>query len=90
MDEIYIKIKGHRFTNNVPLINSTILLTLCYPNIVMKKPLLPFFMQAIDGDGLPHKVVMDKSGANHTGLKNINLLLLVAGWLSFIEIIQVK
>jgi putative transposase len=33
---------------------------------------------------------MDKSSANHAGLENINLLLLLAGWLSFIGIIQVK
>jgi putative transposase len=33
---------------------------------------------------------MDKSGANYAGLKNINILLILAGLLSFIEIYQVK
>jgi putative transposase len=34
-----------------------------------------FFKQAIDNNGLPSKVVIDKSGANNTGLKNINILI---------------
>lgn len=33
---------------------------------------------------------MDKSGANYAGLENINILLMLAGLLSFIEIFQVK
>ena len=38
----------------------------------------------------PHNVVMEKSGANYAGLKNINMLLMLAGLISFIEIWQVK
>jgi putative transposase len=34
-----------------------------------------FFKQAIDNNGFPKKVVMDKSGANYAGLENINILL---------------
>jgi len=49
-----------------------------------------FFNQAINSNGLPEKVVMDKSGANYAGLENINILLMLAGLLSFIEIFQVK
>jgi len=49
-----------------------------------------FFKQAIDANGFPQKVVMDKSGANYAGLENINMLLMLAGLLSFIEICQVK
>jgi len=49
-----------------------------------------FFRQAIDENGFPHKVVMDKSDANYAGLENINLLLLLAGLISFIEILQIK
>ena len=34
---------------------------------------------------------MDKSGANYAGIENINLLMLLAGWVGFfIEIFQVK
>jgi putative transposase len=49
-----------------------------------------FFKQAIDANGLPVKVVMDKSGANYIGLENMNCLLMLAGLLCLIEIFQVK
>jgi putative transposase len=50
-----------------------------------------FFKQAIDNNGLPHKVVMDKIGANYAGIENINLLMVLAGWTGFfVEISQVK
>ena len=39
---------------------------------------------------VPKKVVMDKSGANYVGLENINILLMLAGLISFVEILQVK
>jgi putative transposase len=34
--------------------------------------------------------VMDKSGANYAGLENINLLLMLAGIISFVKILQIK
>ncbi|HBV21486.1 MAG TPA: IS6 family transposase, partial [Nitrosomonas sp.] len=49
-----------------------------------------FFNQAIDTKGFPSKVVMDKNGANYAGLKNINFLLMLAGLISFVEILQIK
>jgi putative transposase len=49
-----------------------------------------FFKQAIDANGFAKKVVTDKSGANYAGLENINILLMLAGFLSFVEIGQVK
>ena len=49
-----------------------------------------FFKQAIDNNGFPTKVVMDKSGANFVGLETINVLLMLAGIISFVEIVQVK
>ena len=48
------------------------------------------FKQAIDANGFPSKVVMDKSGANYAGIENINMLLMLAGLICFIEICQVK
>ena len=33
---------------------------------------------------------MDKSGANYAGLANINLLLILAGFTTMIDILQVK
>jgi len=49
-----------------------------------------FFKQAINQNGFPDKVVMDKSGANYAGLANINLLLILAGFATLIDICQVK
>jgi putative transposase len=49
-----------------------------------------FFKQALDANGFPRKVVMDKSGANYAGLEHINILLMLAGLISFVEILQVK
>jgi putative transposase len=49
-----------------------------------------FFKKAINANGFPDKVVMDKSGANQAGLENINLLLMLAGLICFIDILQVK
>ena len=50
-----------------------------------------FFKQTIDGNGLPEKVIMDKSGANLAGLENINVLLVLAGLLCLmVDICQVK
>lgn len=48
-----------------------------------------FFKQAIDANGFPDKIVMDKSGADYAGLENINILLMLGG-IRFVEIIQVK
>ena len=33
---------------------------------------------------------MDKGGANYAGLENVNILLMLAGLISFVEILQVK
>jgi len=49
-----------------------------------------FFKQAIDHNGLPSKVVIDKSGANNAGLENINILIFLASLLCFIDILKVK
>jgi putative transposase len=49
-----------------------------------------FFARTIENNGWPEKVVVDKSGANLTGLQNTNWLLLLQGWFWLIEILQVK
>jgi putative transposase len=48
-----------------------------------------FFKHAIDNNGFPKKDVMDKSGANYARMENINLLLMLAGTISFVEILQI-
>ncbi|MBC6445463.1 MAG: IS6 family transposase, partial [Alphaproteobacteria bacterium GM202ARS2] len=49
-----------------------------------------FFKRAIENNGVPEKVVIDKSGANYAGLENLNLLLMILGFWRLIEIIQAK
>ncbi|MEM9670916.1 MAG: IS6 family transposase [Pseudomonadota bacterium] len=49
-----------------------------------------FFKRAIENNGVPEKVVIDKSGANCAGLENLNLLLMILGFWRLIEIIQAK
>jgi putative transposase len=49
-----------------------------------------FFKQSIESNGMPEKVVIDKSGANYAGLMNINTLLVFFGVTRFIDILRVK
>jgi putative transposase len=49
-----------------------------------------FFARTIKNNGWPDKVVIDKSGANLAGLRNMNWLLMIHGWFWLIEILQVK
>jgi len=49
-----------------------------------------FFKRAIQHNGFPHKVVIDKSGANLAGLNNVNCALLLSCWFWLIEVLQVK
>jgi putative transposase len=49
-----------------------------------------FFKQAINHNGLPIKVVINKSGACNAGLENINMLIFLVGLLCFIDILKVK
>ena len=50
-------------------------LRLCFYNF---QQLNSYFKQAINNNGFPDKVVMDKSGTNYASLANINLLLILA------------
>ena len=74
MDETYIKVKG-QWTYLYRAIDK-------YGNTVDfmlskqrdEAAATAFFEQAIEDNGLPGKVVIDKSGANNAGLENINIL----------------
>ena len=90
MDETYIKIKGKwvYLYRAVDKFGDTIDFMLSEHRD--EAAATAFFKQGIDANGFPNKVVMDKSGANYAGLENINILLILAGFLSFVEICQVK
>ncbi len=90
MDESYIKVKGQwvYLYRAVDKFGDTIDFMLSEHRD--EAAATAFFRQAINGNGFPDKVVMDKSGANQAGLENINFLLMLAGLISFVEIFQVK
>jgi putative transposase len=49
-----------------------------------------FFKRAIGTNGVPDRVVIDKSGANLAGLQSINVILKFTGSGNTIKILQVK
>ena len=90
MDETYVKVKGQwvYFYRAVDKFGATI--DFIVSEHRDEAAATAFFKQAIDANGFPSKVVMDKSGANYAGIENINMLLMLAGLICFIEICQVK
>jgi putative transposase len=90
MDETYIKVKGEwvYLYRAVDKFGDTVDFMLSEKRD--EAAATAFFKQAIDNNGFPEKVVMDKSGANYVGLENINFLLMLAGIISFVEILQIK
>ncbi|WP_448785228.1 IS6 family transposase [Brucella intermedia] len=49
-----------------------------------------FFKRTIASNGIPNKIVIDKSGANLAGAQAINTILKITGSSKLIEILQVK
>lgn len=49
-----------------------------------------FFKKAIASNGVPHIIVIDKSGANLAGAQAVNNILEITGTGKAIEILQVK
>ena len=90
VDETYIKVKGQwvYYYRAVDKYGDT--LDFMVSEHRDEKAATGFFKQAIANNGLPNRVVIDKSGANEAGLQNMNILLFLAGWVYLIEILQVK
>lgn len=90
MDETYIKVKGQwvYLYRAVDKLGNAIDFMLSEHRD--EAAATTFCRQAIDGGGFPDKVVMDKSDANQASLENINLLLMLAGLISFVEVLQVS
>ena len=90
MDETYIKVKGkwYYFYRAVDKYGKT--LDFMLSDTRNEAAARKFFQKAISQNGVPERVVIDKSGANLAGLEAIN------AWLKFIktgkliEILQVK
>ncbi|WP_230991179.1 IS6 family transposase [Bathymodiolus platifrons methanotrophic gill symbiont] len=90
MDETYIKVKG-QWTYLYRAVDSHgDTLDFMLSEHRDEEVATAHFKQTINNNGFPDKVVMDKSGANYAGLANINLLLILAGFATMIDILQVK
>ncbi|MGF1759129.1 IS6 family transposase [Photobacterium sagamiensis] len=91
MDETYINVKGQwkYYYLAVDKYGNVIDFLLCDNRD--EKAARAFFNKAIDHNGLPEKVVIDKSGANTLALHNINVNLWLMGkMLYLIEVLQIK
>lgn len=91
MDETYINVKGQwkYCYRAVDKFGNVIDFLLCDHRD--EKAARAFLTKAIDHNGLPENVVIDKSGANALVLHNINISLWVTGkMLNIIEVLQVK
>ncbi len=90
MDETYIKVKG-RWTylyRAVDRYGKTLDFMLSERRDLAAAR--RFFRRAIGSNGLPERIVIDKSGANLAGLQAINVILKFTGRGRMIEIRQVK
>ena len=90
MDETYIKVKGKwmYYYRAIDKFGKTLDFMLSEKRD--EAAATAFFKRAIQNNGFPDRVVIDKSGANLAGLNNMNCLLLLNGWFWLIEILQVK
>jgi putative transposase len=90
MDKTYIKVKGQwtYLYRAIDKYGSTVDFMLSKHRDEVAAT--AFFKQAIDHNGSPSKVVIDKNGTTNAGLENINLLIFLAGLLCFIDILKVK
>jgi len=90
MDETYIKVKG-RWTYYYRAVDKTgKTLDFMLSERRNKAAARRFFKRAIDTNGVPVRVVIDKSGANLAGLESVNVILKFTGVGSRIKILQVK
>ncbi len=92
MDETYIKIKGEWWFYYRAVDKKGDIVDFYLSKTRDAQAASTFFKKAIDTNGLPEKVVIDKSGANRAGLEYLNMLFLISGYFLFlgIEIIDVK
>ena len=90
MDETYFKIKGRWMYQYraVDKLGKTLDFMLSEQHD--EGAATAFFKRMIENNGVPEKVVIDKSGANQAGLLNINILLWFLSFWPLIEILQVK
>jgi transposase-like protein len=92
MDETYIKIKGEWWYYYRAVDKHGDIVDFYLSHQRDKKAANTFLRKAIGSNGLPHKVVINKSGANALALHNMNISLwrTVIFMLNLIEIVDIK
>lgn len=90
MDETYIKVRGQWMYLYRAVDRSGDTLDFMLSERRDGKSARRFFRKAIDTNGVPDKVVIDKSGANLAGLQWTNVMLKFARNNRLIQILQVK
>jgi putative transposase len=90
VDETYIKLKGHWTYLYRAVDRDGQTLDFMLSEKRDEAAATEFFRRAIDRNGWPDKVVIDKSGANLAGLDNMNTALILVGRCWLIEVLQVK
>jgi putative transposase len=90
MDETYIKVKGKWTYYYRAVDNTGKTLDFMLSERRDKAAARRFFKRAIGTNGVPDRVVIDKSGANLAGLQSINVILKFTGSGNTIKILQVK
>ena len=90
MDETYIKVKGKWTYYYRAVDNTGKTLDFMLSERRNKAAAQRFFKRVICTDGMPNRVVLDKSGANLAGLQSVNVILKFKGAGSTIKILQVK
>ena len=76
MDETYVKVKGQWVYLYRAVDKFGVTIDFMVSEHRDEAAAIAFFKQAIDANGFPSKVVMDKSGANYAGIENIDMLLM--------------
>lgn len=90
MDETYIKVKGEWMYHYRAVDRDGQTLDFMLSERRNKPAARRFFRRAIDNNGVPDRIVIDKSGANLAGLEAVNVILKFTGTGQTIKIVQVK
>lgn len=90
MDETYIKVKGEWMYHYRAVDRNGQTLDFMLSERRDKPAARRFFRRAIGNNGIPDRIVIDKSGANLAGLEAVNVTLKFTGTGQTIKILQVK
>ena len=90
MDETYIKVRGKWMYHYRAVDRDGQTLDFMLSERRDKAAARRFFRRAIGTNGVPDRVVIDKSGANLAGLEAVNVILKFTGTGQTIKILQVK